>query len=107
MRRFLSLALLLAVCQGLWGQGTTSRLVGTVTDASGSLVPGAQVTLTNEGTAVTFTTTTTAAGTYTFEALQVGSYKVDVTASGFKKFSSTANHVIVGTPTTVNARLEV
>jgi hypothetical protein len=103
----LSLALLLAVCLGLWGQGTTSRLVGTVTDPTGSVVPGAQVTLTNEATGVSFTTTTTQAGTYTFEALQVANYRVDITVSGFKKFSSKANRVIVGEPTTVNARLEV
>jgi hypothetical protein len=71
------------------------------------VVPGAQVTLTNEGTGISFTTSTTQAGTYVFEALQVGNYRVDVTAAGFKKFSSTGNHVIVSEPTTVNAHLEV
>ncbi|HUA58403.1 MAG TPA: carboxypeptidase regulatory-like domain-containing protein [Verrucomicrobiae bacterium] len=99
--------LLLAACMGLWGQGTTSRLVGTVLDATGAVVPGAQVVLTNEGTGVTFNTTTTQAGTYVFEALQVGDYRVDITAKGFKKFASTGNHVIIGEPSTVNARLEV
>ncbi len=103
----LSAALLLLLSVGSWGQGTTSRLVGTVTDPTGSVIPGAQVTLTNEATGVTFTTTTTEAGTYVFEALQVGDYRVDITAGGFKKFSSTHNHVIVSEPTTVNARLEV
>jgi hypothetical protein len=91
----------------VFGQGTTSRLVGTVTDPTGSVVPGAQVTLTNEGTGVSFTTTTTQTGTYVFEALQVGNYRVDITSAGFKKFSSTGNHVVVSEPTTVNARLEV
>jgi hypothetical protein len=99
--------LLALSCLLVFGQGTTSRLVGTVTDPSGSVIPGAQVTLTNEATGVKFTTTTTEAGTYVFEALQVGSYRVDVTAGGFKKFSSTGNHVIIGVPATVNARLEV
>ena len=108
MRKCVSLTLLLLLgCISIFGQGTTSRLVGTITDPTGSVVPGAQVTLTNEGTGVSFRTTTTQAGTYVFEALQVGDYRVDVTATGFKKFSSTGNHVIVSEPTTVNARLEV
>jgi Carboxypeptidase regulatory-like domain/TonB-dependent Receptor Plug Domain len=102
-----SILLLTLVCTLVFGQGTTSRLVGTVTDPSGAAVPGAQVTLTNEATGVSFHTTTTPAGTYVFEALQVGNYRVDMTAAGFKKFSSTGNHVIVGEPSTVNARLEV
>jgi len=56
----------------MWGQGTTSRVVGTVTDATGSVVPGAQATLTNEDTGVAFHTTTTGSGSYAFEAIQVG-----------------------------------
>src|SRR5215471_7815388 len=107
MRNCARLLLLLALCLGLWGQGTTSRLVGTVTDPTGSVVPGAQVALTNEGTGVTFKSTTTQAGIYVFEALQAGSYRVEITAAGFKKFASTGNRVIVGEPSTVNARLEV
>src|SRR5215467_5781502 len=108
MRKCISVAsLLLLACVWVFGQGTTSRLVGTVSDTTGAIVPGAQVKLTNEGTGVSFTTTTTQAGTYVFEALQVGNYRLEVTAAGFKKFSSTGNHVIVGEPTTVNARLEV
>ena len=45
-----------------WAQGTTSRVAGTVTDASGAAVPGATVTLKNEGTNVTFNTTTGSTG---------------------------------------------
>lgn len=87
-------------------QGTTSRLVGTVTDTTGGVIPGAAVTLANEGTGVSFTTVTSEAGTYTFEALQVGTYTVTVELSGFKKFVSTKNPVTIGQPTTVNATLE-
>jgi hypothetical protein len=108
VRKCFHLVLLLVIaCVLVFGQGTTSRLVGTVTDPTGALVPGAQVTLTNEGTGVSFTTTTTQAGTYVFEALQVGNYRLEVTAAGFKKFNSIGNHVVVSEPTTVNARLEV
>ena len=94
-------------CAPLFGQGTTSRLVGDVTDSSGAAVPGASVKLTNEGTQASFATTTGSAGAYTFEALQPGRYTVAVEAAGFKKFSARDNGVTIGQPTTVNVRLEV
>ncbi|MGH9331709.1 MAG: carboxypeptidase regulatory-like domain-containing protein [Vicinamibacterales bacterium] len=87
-------------------QGTTSRVVGTVTDATSGVLPGATVTLTNEATNVAFATVTTSAGTYVFEAVQTGRYTIAAELSGFKKFVSTNNPVVVGTPTTINVRLE-
>lgn len=87
-------------------QGTTSRLVGTVRDTSGGIIPGATVTLTNEGTGVSFFTVSTSAGTYVFEAVQVGLYTVTVELTGFKKFVQTGNRVIIGEPATVSATLE-
>ncbi len=97
----------LAAASAAWGQGTTSRLVGVVSDTSGAVVPNARVTLTNEATRVAFSTTTTQAGTYVFEAVQVGTYAVTVEAQGFKKFASLNNKVAIGAPTTVNVTLEV
>jgi Carboxypeptidase regulatory-like domain/TonB-dependent Receptor Plug Domain len=88
-----------------YGQGTTSAVVGTVTDSTGAVVPGASVTLTNDKTGVSFETATGANGNYTFEAVQVGDYTVIVQLQGFKKFVSTGNRVNIGTPTTVNAAL--
>jgi len=102
----LALAVFIAAAVTAYAQGTTSRLVGTVTDASGGVIPGATVTLAHEGTGVSFTTTTSEGGTYSFEALQVGLYTVTVELSGFKKFVSTANRVTIGQPATVNAVLE-
>lgn len=87
-------------------QGTTSRLVGLVRDTSGAVVPGATVTLTNEGTGASFFTMTTQAGAYVFEAVQVGVYTVTVELQGFKKLVSTGNRVIIAEPTTVNVTLE-
>jgi Carboxypeptidase regulatory-like domain/TonB-dependent Receptor Plug Domain len=89
-----------------WAQGTTSRVTGVVTDSTGGAVPGATVTLTNEGTGLTFTTVTTDAGAYTFEAVQVGQYTVKVELQGFKSYESTGNVVRIGEPKTVNAVLE-
>jgi len=87
-------------------QGTTSRVLGTVTDQSGAVVPGAIVTLTNEATGVSYTGVSTAAGTYTFEAIQVGLYSLTVELQGFKKFVARGNEVNISEPTTINAKLE-
>jgi hypothetical protein len=89
------------------GQGTASRVTGVVTDPSGAVVPGATVTLTNEGTKLSFNTETTSAGTYSFDSVQVGTYTVTVEKQGFKKFVTTGNPVNVNQPATVDVALEV
>ncbi|MGI4758604.1 MAG: TonB-dependent receptor domain-containing protein [Janthinobacterium lividum] len=65
-------------------QLTTADIVGTVTDASGAVVPNAQVVAKNLATNVSRTITTGASGDYTFSLLQPGHYSVTVTAAGFK-----------------------
>jgi hypothetical protein len=67
-------------------QGTGGRIRGTVTDPSGGAVVGAQVTLINEATNTTRETVTSSAGEYMFLEVPVGSYEIDVTQAGFKKF---------------------
>ena len=88
------------------GQGTTSRVTGTVQDASGASVAGAMVTLTNEATGVSFTTETSDSGAYAFDLVQAGKYTVTIEKQGFKKYISTANPVNVNQPATINAALE-
>jgi hypothetical protein len=102
----MAFAIVLIASSVAFAQGTTSRVAGTVTDRSGSVVPGATVTLTNESTGVAFTTVSNETGTYVFEAVQVGTYTVAVELQGFKRFSSTRNAVSIGEPTTVNATLD-
>src|SRR4051794_20910377 len=88
------------------GQGTTSRVTGTVQDASGASVAGAMVTLTNEATGVSFTSETSDSGAYAFDLVQAGKYTVTIEKQGFKKYISTANPVNVNQPATINAALE-
>src|SRR6266481_3737448 len=104
MRPFL-LPLLLSVF--LVAQNTTSRVAGIVLDRSGAAVPRANVKLIQEETQATFTTTTSDAGTYTFDSLQVGNYTLEVEAQGFKRFTSRHNALGIGQPMTINANLEV
>ncbi|HTG94528.1 MAG TPA: TonB-dependent receptor [Pyrinomonadaceae bacterium] len=88
------------------GQGTTSRISGSVHDAAGAAVAGALVTLINEGTSTSFTTQTSDSGTFTFDLVQVGTYTLTVEKEGFKKFQSSGNPLNVNQPATINATLE-
>ncbi|MGE5358137.1 MAG: carboxypeptidase regulatory-like domain-containing protein [Bacteroidales bacterium] len=107
LRRARCAAVFVLVLAGLASaQGTTSRVLGQVVDATGAVLPGATVTLTNERTTVNFTMVTTAAGTYAFEAVQVGVYTVKVELQGFKTFVAAGVAVQIGQPATVNAKLE-
>ena len=63
----------------------TGTIQGTVADQSGAVIPGAKVSLTNEGTNLTVSTTTGADGGYTFSPIKIGTYTVAVEASGFSK----------------------
>src|SRR5215211_4377556 len=93
MRKPLLAFLLLSFCLiGVaHGQGTTSRVTGTVVDEKGSVVPGAVVTLTNEATQSALTIETSSGGTYVFDSIQIGKYTVSVEKQGFKKAVSVGN----------------
>ena len=85
-----------------FSQVTTAAIHGTVTDASGAVVPNATVTALNNATGIATTATTNASGYYTLAALQVGGpYTIKIVASGFQNFQST------GFMLTVNANVEV
>nr|MBA2333883.1 carboxypeptidase regulatory-like domain-containing protein [Blastocatellia bacterium] len=88
-------------------QGTTSRVTGTVTDTSESVIAGATVTLVNEATGASLTTETSDSGGYNFDLLLPGTYSVTIEKAGFKKFVSTSNWALVNQPATVNASLQV
>ena len=90
-----------------FAQGTTTRMTGTVVDASGASVPGASVVLTNEGTTVSFTTQTSSSGSYAFDLIPAGTYKVSVEKGGFKKIVSSGNVAQINQPATVNLTMQV
>jgi hypothetical protein len=74
-------------------------LVGSVSDPSGAVVPGASVTATNVGTGQIRQDTTDQGGRYNFVNIQPGTYTVTITANGFSK---TEQSNVVVTPNTVN-----
>ena len=68
-------------------QVTTADIVGTVTDASGAVLPNVQVTIKNLGTNIARSMATTETGNYTFSLLPIGSYSLTIEASGFKTYT--------------------
>jgi hypothetical protein len=98
----------LALCATAFAQGGTGELTGLVTDPSGAVIQGAPVTLTNSATGEERTTTTTAAGTYRFPALQVvGSYTLTISPQGFKSAIVRDIVMSVGTIVTRDVKLEI
>jgi len=69
----------------LLGQTTTASILGTVTDHSGAVVPGAEVALLNEATGDLRATHSSSTGDYVFPSLEPGQFTVTVTMSGFRK----------------------
>jgi hypothetical protein len=71
----------------------TGTLSATVVDASGQVLPGATVTLTNEATGAARTMISNERGEFTFRAVQPGAYTVAVELPGFRRYESQQNVV--------------
>ncbi len=82
-------------------------LTGTVTDTSGAVVAGAQITASEVQTGVTQTAAVDSAGIYRFAALLPGTYKVTITANGFSKQETPGVIVNANTVARVDAELKV
>lgn len=88
-------------------QTTTGDILGTVTDTSGGVIPGARVTVTNTGTNIARSTTSAANGDFVFNLLQPGTYKVSVTAPNYSAFAVSGIELSAGDRRRVDARLTV
>ena len=87
-------------------QVTSGNIVGTVTDPSGAVVPGAQVTLKSNARGNTQSTKTNAGGVYQFFLVEPGAYNITINATGFAAASRDVN-VVLGAPTEVSVALSV
>jgi outer membrane receptor protein involved in Fe transport len=67
-----------------YAQSTTSGVSGTITDATGAVVEGAQITVTNVATGVTYHSATDGMGAYRVTQLPPGSYTMEIAKSGFQ-----------------------
>jgi len=89
------------------GQGTNSGDIrGTVTDATGALLPGVTVTVVNLDTGVTKVLTTNKDGLYDTSSIVVGNYRITFQKQDFERFERSKVTLEVGT-STVNAALKI
>lgn len=109
----LAMGLLIAIC--CWGLGggfaayaqmTTADILGTVSDSTGAILPGAQVTVHNEGTGEVRTMKANSAGDFVFSALQIGNYTITVASKSFKTFKAPGVAIAAGDRVRIDARLE-
>ena len=96
------------VCARVLAQGgASSSLSGVVVDASGGVMPGADVAARNNANGAEFQTVTNEKGFFTIPAINPGAYTVTVSLMGFKKAVLPDVKLDVATPATVRATLEV
>jgi hypothetical protein len=101
----LVIVMLLAAVAG--AQTFRGAISGTVTDPTGGVVPGAQVTATDVGTGLVHTTVTTSDGQFAFQDIPLGNYKVSVTAKGFATATADNVPVTAGTIYTLPVKLSI
>src|SRR5579871_6078162 len=84
-----------------------STILGTITDPSGSVVPEARITITQQETNQTRTLTTDTQGYYVFTTLRPASYTLSVEAPGFRKYRQENILLVADQSLTVNVKLEL
>jgi len=99
-------ALLLSVAT-VWGQVTTANLAGVVQDASGAVIPGTPVELTEVNSGLVYNAETGATGEFSFRALPTGNYTLNITAPGFRGYRSTGIRLTAGANVRQSHALEV
>jgi hypothetical protein len=111
-RQVLRLALLAALLTIAFvpiaeAQVTTATILGTITDASGGILPGATVTTRNVETGLTRTLPSNDVGEYRVEFLPIGTYTVEVALDGFKTVRRSGIVLRVNDSVRVNISLEI
>jgi len=87
--------------------GVTASISGTVIDPSGGTVAGATVTATNVDTRIVITQNTNTQGFYSFQALALGKYTIEVQKAGFKTYRQTDLTLDVNAALVVDVTLQV
>jgi hypothetical protein len=105
--RILALVALILVLTFSAAFAQTAQINGTVRDASGLAIPGANVKATQTATGVVRTTTSGGDGGYVLPNLPVGPYLVEVTKEGFSKYAQTGIVLEVNAAPTVDVSMKV
>src|SRR5205085_11053003 len=84
----LALTLCVLVSTSVWAQ-STAQITGAVKDASGAVLPGAEVTATHTETGIARMTVSNETGAYVLPNLVTGSYRLEASLPGFRTFVQT------------------
>jgi hypothetical protein len=90
-----------------FAQSDRGTITGTVSDPAGAVVANAPIQAKNTGTGVEYASATSATGNYTLLQLPPGTYQVNVTVPGFKKYSRSGLTVEVAQTLRIDISLEV
>lgn len=90
-----------------FAQDVNGRIIGTISDPNGAVVPGATIVIKDQQTGKERNVTATNDGTFVVPQLEFGTYTVTITASGYKTFTASDVKVDVGREYSLNARLEL
>jgi len=97
----------LSAGQSGWGQDARGKILGLITDGTGAAVPGAEVVAFHLEMNTSTPARSNSTGNYELPFLLPGPYRVEVTATGFKKYTQEPIEVRVGEAATVDVRLEL
>jgi hypothetical protein len=102
-----TLLLVAAMSLPVYGQGAGSSLTGLVVDASGAVIPGADVVVKSDATGSEYKTVTAENGTFTVPALNAGTYTATVSMPRFKQSIIKDIVLVLGVPADVKIVLQV
>src|SRR5215469_1511227 len=100
-------AVLLVFAGAAHAQTSRGTITGTILDASGAVIRGAQVTVTGVETGLRLSTKSNDAGVYRFDAVDLGTYDLQVTYPGFRDFLGARVNVEANRATTFDPKLDI
>ncbi len=103
----LALCLALALVPAATAQLVQGSLTGNVTDSTQAAIPGAAVTITNEGTGVTRSADANEYGAFNFQSIDPGLYTLEVKTDGFQTHRETGIVVTANSAASVTVALEI
>lgn len=107
MKRMVCVGLLFVFTSAFaWAQ-STAQISGTITDSSGAVLPGVEVTATQTATGLTRSVVTNETGSYTMPNLPIGPFRLEASLPGFRAFVQTGIVLTVNANPVINVILEV
>ena len=98
--------IILGASGNIWAQAT-AEISGTVKDQSGAVLPGVEITATQTDTQIARMTVSNETGAYALPNLPIGSYRLEASLPGFRKFVQTGIVLEVNSSPTLNVVMEV